>query len=312
MRKMHKVRFFFRKAVFRCLYIEYGKFRLVSDVDGGRVMKFWILFLASVCSVLSWADCHTLDLSVLFSKDFMVIGVKGGFTPNIFYTTQSGQYGTRYVTLHRESEDDPGRIMWALYSEKNGTLDHVIVDEDGQMYKAVGSGEGGKNPPSRKSFKYRGKDGVVAPLSALDEVAWNLIQFHKTAMYRSDSNDVLLVVEAEKNREDFLRKIRSYSPVVQAAKRAGFTYFSFAVSGAVDSSFGDLTKLSQDMFDAVGLEMPPQEEVKKHRRCSCVVESKNKTPRVVKFENDNRDGVGEPVELNTPHNRGVLKILKGK
>ena len=67
------------------------------------------------------------------------------------------------------------------------------------------------------------------------------------------------------------------------------------------------TKYRKQIFVS-GLE----EEVKKHRRCSCVVESKNKTPRAVKFENDNRDGVGEPVELNTPHNRGVLKILKGK
>ena len=58
----------------------------------------------------------------------MVIGAKGGFFPNVFYTTLSDQHGPRYVTLHRESEDDPGRIMWALYSEKNGELDHVIVD----------------------------------------------------------------------------------------------------------------------------------------------------------------------------------------
>ena len=42
----------------------------------------------------------------------------GGFSPNIFYTTLSDRYGKRYVTLHRESADDPGRIMWALYSEK--------------------------------------------------------------------------------------------------------------------------------------------------------------------------------------------------
>lgn len=74
-------------------------------------MKFWALFLTLACSVLSWADCHTLDLSVVITKDFMVIGAKGGFSPNIFYTTVTDQYGTRYVTLHRESEDDPGRIM---------------------------------------------------------------------------------------------------------------------------------------------------------------------------------------------------------
>ena len=275
-----------------------------------KVIQFVIAILWA-CSAFCWADCHTLDLSVMITKDFMVIGAKGGFSPNVFYTTLSDQHGTRYVTLHRESEDDPGRIMWALYSEKNGELDHVIVDRKGKMYKAVGSGEGGKNPPPKKNFKYRGKDGVVAPLSALDEVAWNLIEFRKTAKYRSDSNDVLLVVETEKTRDDFLQKIRSYRPLVQAAKNAGFSYFSFAVSGKVGANFGDLTKLSQDMYDAVGLKMPPQEEVKKHRRCSCVVESKNKTPRAVMFENDNRDGVREPVKAKTPRNRGVLEILKG-
>lgn len=275
-----------------------------------KVIQFVIAILWA-CSAFCWADCHTLDLSVMITKDFMVIGAKGGFSPNVFYTTLSDQHGTRYVTLHRESEDDPGRIMWALYSEKNGELDHVIVDRKGKMYKAVGSGEGGKNPPPKKNFKYRGKDGVIAPLSALDEVAWNLIELRKTAKYRSDSNDVLLVVKTEKTRDDFLQKIRSYRPLVQAAKNAGFSYFSFAVSGKVGANFGDLTKLSQDMYDAVGLKMPPQEEVKKHQRCSCVVSSEKRTPRAVMFENDSRDGVREPVKAKTPRNRGVLEVLKG-
>ena len=275
-----------------------------------KVIQFVIAILWA-CSAFCWADCHTLDLSVMITKDFMVIGAKGGFSPNVFYTTLSDQHGTRYVTLHRESEDDPGRIMWALYSEKNGELDHVIVDRKGKMYKAVGSGEGGKNPPPKKNFKYRGKDGVIAPLSALDEVVWNLIELRKTAEDRHDTNDILIVVESEQDRDAFLRKIRSYRPLVQMAKNAGFSYFSFAVSGKVGANFGDLTKLSQDMYDAEGLKMPPQEEVKKHRRCSCVVQSKNKTPRAVMFENDNRDGVREPVKAKTPRNRGVLEILKG-
>ena len=275
-----------------------------------KVIQFVIAILWA-CSAFCWADCHTLDLSVMITKDFMVIGAKGGFSPNVFYTTLSDQHGTRYVTLHRESEDDPGRIMWALYSEKNGELDHVIVDRKGKMYKAVGSGEGGKNPPPKKNFKYRGKDGVIASLSALDEVVWNLIELRKTAEDRHDTNDILIVVESEQDRDDFLRKIRSYRPLVQMAKNAGFAYFSFAVSGEVGANFGDLTKLSQDMYDAVGLKMPPQEEVKKHQRCSCVVSSEKRTPRAVMFENDNREGNNEPVEAMTPRNRGVLEILKG-
>lgn len=82
-----------------------------------KVIQFVIAILWA-CSAFCWADCHTLDLSVMIAKDFMVVGAKGGFSPNIFYTTLSDQYGKRYVTLHRESADDPGRIVWALYSEK--------------------------------------------------------------------------------------------------------------------------------------------------------------------------------------------------
>jgi hypothetical protein len=65
------------------------------------------------------------------------------------------------------------------------------------------------------------------------------------------------------------------------------------------------------MYDAVGLKMPPQEEVKKHQRCSCVVSSEKRTPRAVMFENDKREGNKEPVKAKTPRNRGVLEILKG-
>ena len=114
-----------------------------------------VLMLALDCSAFCWADCHTLDLSVVIAKDFMVIGARGGFSPNIFYTTLSDRYGTRYVTLHRESADDPGRIVWALYSEKDGLLDSVIVDKKHRMYKAVGLGEGGIMPSQDELKKHK-------------------------------------------------------------------------------------------------------------------------------------------------------------
>ena len=252
-----------------------------------------LMALVMVCSTLCWADCHTLDLSVMIAKDFMVVGAKGGFSPNIFYTTLSDRYGKRYVTLHRESADDPGRIMWALYSEKNGVLDSVIVDEDHKMYKAVGSGEGGKNPPPKKNFKYRGKDGVIAPLSALDEVAWNLVELRKQAEDRPDTNDILFALEPDGTRADFLQRLRSYKPLVQAAKNAGFSFFSFGLMNDADSSYGDWAKLSKDMYETFGLEMPSQDELKKHKRCSCV------------------PGAALEGTPATPYSRGVLEILKG-
>ena len=158
-----------------------------------------LMALVMVCSTLCWADCHTLDHSVMIAKDFMVVGARGGFSPNIFYTTLSDQYGTRYVTLHRESADDPGRIMWALYSEKNGELDSVIVDEDHKMYKAIGLGQGGVIPPPLKQKLKRRGNVVEVPLSALDEVTWNLVEFRKKAEDRPDTNDILFCAGAEWN-----------------------------------------------------------------------------------------------------------------
>lgn len=253
-----------------------------------------VLMLALVCSAFCWADCHTLDLSVVIVKDFMVIGARGGFSPNIFYTTLSDRYGTRYVTLHRESADDPGRIVWALYSEKDGLLDSVIVDKKHRMYKAVGLGEGGiMPPPLKKKLKHHDKNVVEAPLSALDEVVWNLVEYRKNAEDRPDTNDILFMLEPNGNREEFLQWLRSYKPLVQAAKNIGFSFLTFGLLDDADSSYGDWAKLSKDMYDAVGVRMPSQDELKKHKRCSCVLGAALE---------------GTPA---TPYSRGVLEILKG-
>ncbi len=253
-----------------------------------------LMALVMVCSTLCWADCHTLDLSVMIAKDFMVVGAKGGFSPNIFYTTLSDRYGKRYVTLHRESADDPGRIMWALYSEKNGVLDSVIVDKNHKMYNAVGLGEGGiMPPPLKKKLKLRSDNVVVAPLSALDEVAWNLVEYRKNAEDRPDTNDILFVLEPNGNREEFLQWLRSYKPLVQATKNIGFSFLTFGLLDDADSSYGSWATLSKDMYDAVGVRMPSQDELKKHKRCSCV------------------PGAALEGTPATPYSRGVLEILKG-
>lgn len=152
--------------------------------------------------------------------------------------------------------------MWALYSEKNGVLDSVIVDKNHKMYKAVGLGEGGVIPPPLKQKLKRRGNVVEVPLSALDEVAWNLVEF-------------------------------SYKPLVQSAKNIGFSFFSFGLMNDADSSYGDWANLSKDMYETFGLEMPSQDELKKHKRCSCV------------------PGAALEGTPATPYSRGVLEILKG-
>ena len=131
-----------------------------------------ILALALACSALCWAEEQMLNLSLQITKNYMVIGAFGGWTKDFYYRAAPDLYESRYISLHKEKEDDAGRIVWALYSEKNGTLDGVIVDENNDIYSAVGRGEGGIWPPhlKHKLTQHRADKIVVAPLSIFDEV----------------------------------------------------------------------------------------------------------------------------------------------
>lgn len=81
---------------------------------------------------------------------------------------------------------------------------------------------------------------------------------------------------------------------MQAAKNIGFSFLTFGLLDDADSSYGDWATLSKDMYDAVGVRMPSQDELKKHKRCSCVP--------VAALE-------GTPA---TPYSRGVYELLKSK
>lgn len=121
-----------------------------------------------------------------------------------------------------------------------------------------------------------------------------MVESRNQAEDRPDTNDVLFMLEPYGNREDFLKRLRSYKPLVLAAKKAGFSFFSFGLLDDADSSYGDWAKLSKDMYDAVGLKMPSQDELKKHKRCSCTL--------------------GDALEAApaTPYSRGVLELLRRK
>ena len=208
-----------------------------------------IAILALVRSAYSWDD--TFPVYVNITKKHMDVGAEGGHMPDIFYTTLLDRYGSRYVVLHKEDEDDPGRIVWALYSEKNGMLDSAIVDEKGKLYKSVGGGAGGRIPPPLKeNLKYSDSENVVvAPLSAFDEIAVDLKSL------------VTFVLELDSDRKSFIRRLQSYEPLLQRARKAGFSVFNFALI-CDEISCGDLT-LFQEMFNSVGLEMPPPPKSKK-------------------------------------------------
>ena len=228
-----------------------------------------ILALALACSALCWAEEQMLNLSLQITKNYMVIGAFGGFSKNFYYRAAHDLYESRYISLHKEKEDDAGRIVWALYSEKNGTLDSVIVDENDDIYSAVGRGEGGIWPPhlKHKLTQHRADKIVVAPLSIFDEVLKELhISRHVS---ESDTTDIFIILdpnriaEPDDNRETFLNKVQTYKPLMQMIKDEGFAYLTIAFSSDFEENkfdYGDAAILIQDIYKTLALEVPPRRE----------------------------------------------------
>lgn len=193
----------------------------------------------------------------------MNVGAEGGHLPDVFYTMQLDRYGSRYISLHKENEADPGRIVWALYSEKNGMLDSVIVDEKGKLYKSVGGGAGGRIPPPLKeNLKYNDSENVViAPLSAFDAIAVDLKSLDGNGCPLCERGKITFVLELDSDRKSFIRRLQSYEPLFQLARKAGFSVINFALLCS-EFSCGDLS-LFLEMFESVGLEPPPPPKSKK-------------------------------------------------
>ena len=226
-----------------------------------------ILTLALACSALCWAEEQMLNLTLYITKNYMAIYALGGWTKDFYYRAAPDLYESRYISLHKEKEDDAGRIVWALYSEKNGMLDSVIVDENGEIYSAVGRGEGGIWPPHLKHrlTQHRDEKIVVAPLSIFDEVFKEL----PIKLRKSDADDIFIIVdpnriaEPDDNRETFLNKVRTYKPLMQMIKDAGFAYLTIAFSSDFDENkfdYGDVAILIQDIYKTLELEVPPRRE----------------------------------------------------
>lgn len=220
-----------------------------------------VAILALVCSAYSWDD--TFPVYVNITKKYMNVGAMGGYLPDVFYTTLLDRYGSRYVVLHKEDKDDPGRIVWAMYSEKNGMLDSAIVDEKGKLYKSVGGGAGGRIPPPLKeNLKYSDSENVVvAPLSAFDEIAVDLKSLDGNGCPLCERGKITFVLELDSDRKSFIRRLQSYEPLFQLARKAGFSVINFALLCS-EFSCGDLS-LFLEMFESVGLEPPPPPKSKK-------------------------------------------------
>ena len=163
-----------------------------------------------------------LHMAVALKADsFLVIGARGGFLPNTYYTVlkelvdpSSDDFPKRkpnvdYVAIQKESEEDPGKIIWGLYSDSNK---EYITDSSGAFIAFPGEGRRGAKP-SDSIKAIRDKDypkARIKPLSAFNVIAKDLATV-RTRFEFPDKDWIVLILEDGFNK-DYLYELRSRQP----------------------------------------------------------------------------------------------------
>ena len=177
-------------------------------------------------------DSSLLHLAVAIKADNnLVIGARGGFMPNTYYTTltelidpSSDDYRKRkpnvqYVAIHKESEEDPGKIIWALYNDSSKAY---LIDSSGAFIARPGEGRGGAKPSdSLKAIRDKDfPDAKIEPLSAFNVIAKDLATVRTRLAEFPDKDWIVLILENGLNR----KLLYELHPLMQAIKSVGFKH----------------------------------------------------------------------------------------
>lgn len=232
-------------------------------------------------------DQQSLNLSLAVTGDYLVIGARGGFQPNVFFKemwtfrcksdAQLITYSVEDVkasvsagkgpkckdgkemdpekymyeietielwALEKTSEEDPGRIIWAVYSSQGENVpDSVFVDGNNSFLALTGEGSMGLTPPpalkkpgagvavatlaensARKLKPEDAAKNIIYPLSAYDLIAKDLIAIHTQFIDLEDADNIIVVA----NDDTQFDKIIS---LMDRAKAAGFVKVNLAKLG---------------------------------------------------------------------------------
>ncbi len=208
--------------------------------------KIFVVLFAIVLLLTQQAaayDNNKLNLSVSVAEEYICIGARGGFQPNVYYRVLEGEYLNRYAAINKESVDDPGRIIWAVYSSRESNPDSVYVDENNRFLAFLGEGYLGMQPPenlimpragtvlatispnsARELSLREAQRSVVAPLSAFDIIAKDLLQIHTQFIDLEDVDYAFLSIDDNFFGNNRLRELR---PLMSALKNAGFRNVCF-------------------------------------------------------------------------------------
>lgn len=209
-----------------------------------------ILFTIALAVSLYFGYGHCweqdLMLNVNVRDDYLVVGALGWFPiPSVYYKVLDYPYAHRYAAIEKDFEEDPGRLLWAvyypfpryMYSALVATPDSVYVDGKGDFLSMEGEGDLGMIPPKDLKLPAEGDslatlspnsmrriwrgDAAIAPLSAFDVIVSTLIRVREAYADRWDADRITLCIDGSFFRQN---RFHELTPLIIALKEIGFKY----------------------------------------------------------------------------------------
>ena len=240
---------------------------------------FALAVVVSLC--FGYGHCWEQDLmlNVNVRDDYLVVGALGWFPiPSVYYKVLDYPYAHRYAAIEKDFEEDPGRLLWAvyypfpryMYSALVATPDSVYVDGKGDFLSMEGEGDLGMIPPKDLKLPAEGDslatlspnsmrriwrgDAAIAPLSAFDVIVSTLIRVREAYADRWDVDRIYLVIDGSFFRQN---KFHELHPLIIALKEIGFKYLWVYVDEP-DEAFriSAMEWAHQEIYRLTGLERP--------------------------------------------------------
>lgn len=219
-------------------------------------------------------DPNLLHLAVAVKADsFLVIGARGGFMPSTYYSIikelalKEQMPIVDYTAIQKESEEDPGKIIWALYSDSNRAY---AIDSTGDFIALPGKGNFDDGPSdSLKAIRDRDfPDARIKPLSAFNVIAKDLASIRMRYAKFPDNDWIVLILEEHLNRDRLYELI----PLMYAIRKVGFKHIQIgrnlgnldtarSVTGTYrlyDFEKSELQGLYDELYRPMNMKMPRQ------------------------------------------------------
>lgn len=214
------------------------------------------------------ANARPLNLSLFVTNEYMVLGAWGGFQPNVYFRIAQQikpgeEWPFEFWAIQKESEEDPGRTIWAVYAN-----DSVYLDSNNNFLALPGEGTLGDTSPKalRKPAGEEAASCTIRPLQAHDVMAKDLSAIRKRLNDVPDAGQITLVLDTMFTENN----MKTLRPLAQAIKGAGYPHITLKYFEGGDAVLREVrsvneiknalitppNSLLQKFYDILGIEKP--------------------------------------------------------